>query len=101
MTSIEKVILADPCDVISVRVATPEECRELGLPLWRSKAVFVLTSPDGNEVLHPAEGATVVLRQAALCITGQPAAGQHRAPATWGGRGSVRQVSRGGGAKRE
>lgn len=56
MTSMGKTIFADPRDVISAHTATPDECRKLGLPLWRSKLVFVFTSADGNDVLHPADG---------------------------------------------
>ena len=57
-----RVIHAGPRDVISVRVAEPDECRELGLPLWQGRLIFVFTSPDGNEALHPADGVTVMLK---------------------------------------
>lgn len=59
----EKVILANPRDVISVRVAEPGECRDLGLPLWQNKLIFVFTSPDGSESVHPADGVTVMLKR--------------------------------------
>lgn len=62
MTSMGNTIFADPGDMVSVRTAAPDECRELGLPLWRSKLVFVFTSADGNEVLHPADGVTVKVK---------------------------------------
>ena len=59
---VKRKILANPCDEVTVRVATPDECRALGLPLWRNSIIFAVTSPDENKTLHQAENAMVIVK---------------------------------------
>jgi hypothetical protein len=53
------LVTAEPGDVITARVATPDDCRTLDLPLW--SLVFVITHPNGTETIYPGGESGVVV----------------------------------------